>query len=115
MATKGEKLKVEQQRAASAAHPKRRSHASAAKWAAARGRIGVVGAKPHNEARRAARNSTYELEFSGTKRPSRKSGRKSATRSKNDGALRVTQVARIASPQARAARSRGPTRAMSGR
>jgi hypothetical protein len=105
MATKGERAKAEQERAASAAHPKRRGHASAAKWAAARGRRGVGGTGPHNEARRAARNSTYELEASATARRSRKSTRKSATRSKNDGALRVTRVARVASAQARSSGS----------
>jgi hypothetical protein len=107
MATKGERAKVEQERAASAKHPKRLPHASAAKWAAARGRRGADGPGPHNEARRAGRNSAYELEVSATKRPSRKSTRKSATRSKRDGSLRVTRVTRVASAQARASRSSG--------
>src|SRR3954464_9984749 len=108
MATKGERLKVEAQREAHA----KRAHASqesAGKRAAQRGRTKNRLPNPtsHNEAPRVAKNSAYELEAAATPRPSRKSTRRSPTHLKTDSALRITEMNRNASPQARAQRPGG--------
>jgi hypothetical protein len=103
MATKSERFKAEQQRASRAAHPKRPPGGRSGK----RGGRGDGNPVPpsHNAAPRAGRNSSYELEASaGGQRPSRKSSRKSAGRSKPDSALRIKAMNRTASPQARATR-----------
>jgi hypothetical protein len=103
VATKGERAKAEQQRAAHAVHPPKASRDSAGKRAAARGRR--KDGAPHNEAPRAARKSSYQFEVSATARPSRKSTRRSATtRVKPDAPLRITTMNRIASPKQRASR-----------
>jgi hypothetical protein len=109
MATKGERFKAEAQREAQAGHPKKAPKTSAARRAAARGRgkQAVPNPASHNQARRVARNSTYELEVSATTRPSRKSSRKSPTHVKPDGPLRITAMNRVASPKARAGRPSG--------
>jgi hypothetical protein len=60
----------------------------------------------HNEAHRLDRKSTHALEEGGA-RPSRKSTRGSANRSKSDSAQRITARVRNASPEARATRKSG--------
>ena len=57
----------------------------------------------HNQARRAAKNSPYELEpASAGTRPSRKSTRRSPTHLKTDSALRLRTMAKNAAPTTRA-------------
>jgi hypothetical protein len=109
MATKGERFKAEQQRAAHAGRPRHESHESAAKRAAARGRMKDLVPNPaaHNQAPRAARNSLYEHEVSVTTRPSRKSTRKSPTHIKTDATLRITTMNKNAAPRNRAGRRSG--------
>jgi len=104
MATKGERFRAAQERAAQAGTAKRRSQASAGKRAAARGRRKGPNPASHNDSVRAARKSNFELEISATTRPSRKSTRKSTTRIKPDSSLRLTTVTRGATPSVRAAR-----------
>jgi hypothetical protein len=58
----------------------------------------------HNESERAARKSSYEMEFATTARPSRKSTRKSSNRQKPDSGLRMTAVNRLATPSRRTTR-----------
>ena len=60
----------------------------------------------HNEAHRLDRKSTHALEQSDA-RPSRKSTRGSANRSKSDSAQRIAARVRNASPEARATRKSG--------
>ncbi len=96
MATRSERFKAQMQRLA---HGKRLP----APESRPRTRI------THNEAARAAKNSSYELEGSGTARPSRKSTRRSPTHVKTDSALRITTMNRNASPQARSQRRGGKT------
>jgi hypothetical protein len=60
----------------------------------------------HNESQRAARNSSYEMEFAATPRPSRKSTRKSSNRQKTDSALRTTAMSQLVAPSRRASRSK---------
>ncbi len=98
MATKAERFKAEQQRAAGLDHGKRKAK-----------RVGrqqnALSRPSHNTAPRAGRNSLYALEASpDAKRPSRKSTRKSATHIKTDSALRITVMNKTASPKARAER-----------
>jgi len=109
MATKGERFKAEQQRAAQAGRVQESGHDSAGKRAAARGRIKGRLPNPasHNEGARAARNSSYQFETSATARPSRKSTRKGATRTKTDAALRIAAMNRNAAPRNRAVRRGG--------
>lgn len=94
MATRSERFKALMQRLA---HGKR----TPAPKAPPRTRI------THNEAARAAKNSSYELEGSGSARPSRKSTRRSPTHVKTDSALRITTMNRNASPHARSQRRGG--------
>ena len=112
MATKAERAKAEQQRAAQAAHAPKPGHESAGKRAAARGRRKDREPSPasHNEGRRAGRKSAYQLEVGASGRPSRKSTRRGATtRVKPDAPLRIATMNRIASPKQRASRpSRNP-------
>jgi hypothetical protein len=107
--TKAERFKVEQQRAAHAAHAKTPGHASAGKRARARGRHKdrIPNPASHNEGSRAARDSIYEHEISATTRPSRKSSRKSPGRIKTDSPLRITTLNRNATPKMRWARPSG--------
>jgi len=110
VATKGERAKTEQQRAAHAAHAKKAGHQSAGARAAARGRRKDRAPNPasHNENGRAERKTPYQFEVSATDRPSRKSSRRgSKTRVKPDGPLRITAMNRIASPKQRASRPSG--------
>jgi hypothetical protein len=109
MATKGERFKAEAQRAAHATKPRKDKHEPAGKRAARRGRYKerIPNPTSHNEAPRAARKSSYELEVSLTARPSRKSGRKSHNRQKTDSSLRIKEMNRNASPRARAGRPSG--------
>jgi hypothetical protein len=111
MATKGDRFRVAQERAAQDGRPKRVGYVSAGKRAAERGRRMYLVPNPaaHNDGARAARKSNFELEISATTRPSRKSTRKSTTRIKPDSSLRLAAVNRSAAPSARAA-SRGGTR-----
>ena len=106
MATRAERFRAEQQRAAHDGKPKEAGHDPAGKRARQRGRIKDRYPNPtsHNEAPRSAKNSAYELEPSTSARPSRKSTRRSPTHIKADAPLRVTTVIRNASPQARAQR-----------
>lgn len=112
MATKGDRYRAAQERAAQSGRPKRSGHTSAGLRAAARGRRKdrVPNPTSHNDAARAARKSKYELEISATTRPSRKSTRKSTTRSKPDSSLRLVAVNRSAAPSMRAARRAGARR-----
>ena len=107
--TRGERFKVEQQRAAHARHAHAPGQASAGWRARARGRSKdrIPNQASHNEAARAARNPTYEHEVSATTRPSRKSSRKSPGHIKTDSPLRIAAMNRNASPKQRSAR---PTR-----
>jgi hypothetical protein len=109
VATKGERARVEQQRAAHARHAAKKGHDSAGKRAAARGRIKDRPPNPasHNEGRRAARKSPYQFEVSATTRPSRRSSRRGTTRVKPDAPMRLTAMARVASPKQRASRRTG--------
>src|SRR5258708_7342636 len=106
MATKAERAKVEQQRAANAGHPKKQAYESAAKRAAARGRgrTGAANSTSHKEAPRVGGRSPYEPEVSATKRPSRKSSRRSPAHLKPDAPLRIAAMNRLASPKQRASR-----------
>jgi len=110
LATKGERARAEQQRAAQATHPKRKGHDSAGKRAAARGRRKdrLPNPESHNETERGERTSPYLFEVSATARPSRKSTRRSGTRAKPDAPLRLTTTMnRVATPKARATRPSG--------
>jgi hypothetical protein len=109
MATKGERERAEQQRAAQAKHPKRKGHDSAGKRAASRGRRKDRLPNPasHNETSRAERTSPHLFEVSATDRPSRKSSRRSGTRAKPDAPLRSRTTNRVASPKQRASRPSG--------
>jgi hypothetical protein len=98
MATRSDRFKAEMQREA---HGKK---AAALSKAAPRDEVPPRVRVTHNEAARAGKNSSYELESSGTARPSRKSTRRSPTHVKTDSALRITAMNRNASPQARARR-----------
>jgi len=98
MATRSERFKAQMQREA---HGKKASARSAA---APRDEIRPRVRVTHNEAARAAKNSSYELEASAGARPSRKSTRRSPTHVKTDSALRITAMNRNASPQARSQR-----------
>jgi hypothetical protein len=94
MATKGERFKAEAQRAAHGVQPPRppeHNHIS----------------KPHNPGPTHTKNSVYELELSGTARPSRKSTRKSLNRAKVDHGLHMATLNRTSSPKARADRGSG--------
>jgi hypothetical protein len=102
MATKAERFKAEQQRAARANHTKRRPRRKAQKRRAPG--AGNPIRPSRNAAPSAGRNSSYELEASASGRPSRKSSRKSATRVKTDAPLRIKTMMLSASPQARAVR-----------
>jgi hypothetical protein len=106
MATKGERERVEQERAAHANHPKRKTHESAGKRAAARGRSKdrMPSPESHNQAERAERASPYQFEVSATGRPSRKSSRRSDSRTKPDAPLRITTMNLISTPKQRATR-----------
>lgn len=106
MATKAERERAARERAAQAKHPKRQARISAGKRAAARGRRKdrVPNPESHNETERAERSSPYLFEVSATRRPSRKSSRRSGTRSKPDAPLRITVMNRVASPEQRATR-----------
>jgi len=86
-----------------------RKKASAQSAAAPREEVRPRVRVTHNEAARAAKNSSYELEGSGTARPSRKSTRRSPTHVKTDSGLRITAMNRIATPQARSERRGGKT------
>jgi hypothetical protein len=98
MATKAERFKAEQQRAARLDHGKRKTGAVQRKQ-------DPTPRASHNAAPRAGRNSVYELEPSpDAKRPSRKSSRKSATHIKTDSALRIAVMNKTTSPKARAER-----------
>jgi len=107
--TRGERLKVEQQKAAHARHAHAPGHASAGWRARARGRNKdrIPNQASHNEGARAARNPTYEHEVSATTRPSRKSSRKSPGRIKTDSPLRLAAMRRNAMPKQRSARPSG--------
>ena len=107
--TKGERLKVEQQRAAHARHANAPGHASAGWRARARGRRKerIPNPASHNESARAARDPTYEHEVSATSRPSRKSSRKSPGRIKTDSPLRLAAMHRNATPKQRSSRPNG--------
>jgi hypothetical protein len=109
MATKGERERSAQQRAAQAKHPKRKAHDSAGKRAAARGRRKdrLPNPESHNETNRGERTSPYLFEPSATGRPSRKSTRRSGTRAKPDATLRIRAMNRVASPRQRATRRSG--------
>ena len=111
MATKGDRFRTAQERAAQDGRPKRVGYISAGKRAAERGRSKDMIPNPaaHNDGARAARKSNFQLEISATTRPSRKSTRRSTTRIKPDSSLRLAAVNRSTSPGARAA-SRGAKR-----
>jgi hypothetical protein len=100
---------VEQERAASANHPKRKARDSAGKRAEARGRRKdrIPNPGSHNETDRAERTSPYLFEVSATGRPSRKSSRRSGTRAKPDAPLRIRAMNRVATPEQRATRPSG--------
>ena len=59
--------------------------------------------------KRSARKATYALEAPREGRPSRKSSRKSANRSKPDSALNITESVRKGSPEERYRRARART------
>ena len=96
MATRSERFKAQMQRLA---------HGKKAPATEVQPRVRST----HNEAARAAKNSSYELESSGSARPSRKSTRRSPTHVKTDSALRIVAMNRNASPQARSQRRGGKT------
>jgi hypothetical protein len=113
MATRSERFKAEMEQAASHANraakpaPTRAELAARAepRTAQARARARVS----HNDAPRVAKNSSYEIESSGSLRPPRKSTRRSPTHVKTDSALRIAAMNKNASPQARAQRRGGKT------
>jgi hypothetical protein len=109
LATKAERFRVEQQRAAHARHAPKQDHTPAGKRARGRGRRkdGIPNPGSHNEGARAARGSLYEHEISAATRPSRKSSRKSAGRTKTDATLRIATMTRKATPKLRRARASG--------
>jgi hypothetical protein len=118
MATKAERFKSDAQREA---HVKNRPH-GAGEGSAGDGirapRSTKAGSKTiskngspnptsHNEAPRIGKGGTYELEPSTTARPPRKSTRRSPAHLKTDSSLRIKNMNRTASPQARAGRRGG--------
>jgi hypothetical protein len=107
--TRAERFQVAQQRAAQAAKAKHPDHTSAGKRARSRGRLKdrIPNPASHNEGVRAGRDGTYEHEVSATARPSRKSSRKSPGRIKAGTVLRLTAMARNASPKQRSGRATG--------
>ena len=109
MATRGERFKSDTQRAAHAKKAPRVARETASKRAQERGRTtkGSVGNHtPHNDAARVAKNSVYELEAGAGAHPSRKSTRRSPGHIKTYSALRIAEVNRMSSPQAREQRRR---------
>lgn len=111
MATRSERFKAEMERTAHAKRMTKPARVPALKRAALAALVELRPgeARPrarisHNEASRAAKNSSYELESSASSRPSRKSTRRSPTHVKTDSALRITAMNRNASPQARSQR-----------
>jgi hypothetical protein len=111
MATRSQQLKAQNQRAAQERKAKKLSK-RAAKQVVKRERPMERYPNPtsHNEAPRAAKNGLYELEPGQTNRPSRKSTRRSPTHIKTDSSLRLTAMARNASPRARSAQAGKPLR-----
>jgi hypothetical protein len=109
MATKAERFKAETLRAAHGLRPPGHNHDTAGKRAIARGRRKDRLPNPtsHNEAPRSAKNSAYEIEYSQTSRPPRKSGRISASHLKTDSGLRIRVMNENASPRSRAGRGAG--------
>jgi hypothetical protein len=118
MATKAERFKADAQREA---HVKNRPHGVDKDGAGDGDRVSRsidAGSKPgskarstnptsHNEAPRIGKDGTYELEPSTTARPPRKSTRRSPAHLKTDSSLRIKNMNRTASPQARAGRRGG--------
>ena len=109
MATRAQRFRVEQERAAHARHAQTPSHTSAGKRARGRGRRKdrIPNPASHNEGARAARGGVYEHEVSATTRPSRKSSRKSPRHIKADTTLRIATMTRNATPKLRQARPTG--------
>jgi hypothetical protein len=126
MATKAERFKADAQREA---HVKNRPHGADKHGAGDGDRVprsidagseagskagSKTGSKArstnptsHNEAPRIGKDGTYELEPSTTARPPRKSTRRSPAHLKTDSSLRIKNMNRTASPQARAGRRGG--------
>jgi hypothetical protein len=104
MATKSEQYRANEQRQSRAQKPKKRRTEPAA---GARGRSRTSA--------RIAKKATYALERGQAKRPSRKSTRKSAHRSKTDAGLVGREELRTTSPEARFARSRARAKGVKGR
>jgi hypothetical protein len=100
MATKTQQFRVDVQRSAQGATGKK-APSRAAKAANGRDKDRYPNPASHNESRRAAKNSPYELEPAQSPRPSRKSTRRSPTHVKTDSALRIRAVNRHASPESR--------------
>ena len=109
MATKAEQFKAETLRAAHGLRPPGHTHETAGKRAAERGRRKDRLPNPtsHNENAREVKKSAYEIEYSQTARPPRKSGRISASHLKTDSSLRIRAMNQNASPTARAGRESG--------
>jgi hypothetical protein len=107
VATRAERLKTQQERAAQ----RRKAAAAAAGKAPARKprkKDRIPNQASHNEApTRGRRRSRYEFEVSLTERPSRKSTRKSSNRQKTDSALRTRTMSQNAQPRTRAGRRSG--------
>src|SRR5689334_3258570 len=94
MATKSERFRAKEQRAASInGSPKIRPE---------RSRPGAAPGERTRAKKHAGRKASYALETTTTGRPSRKSTRKSANRSKPDTNLNLRETRQKTSPEARA-------------
>jgi hypothetical protein len=111
MATKGEQLKAENQRAA---HAQKRKKVSQKVTRSYRSKDRYPNPTSHNESPTEAKNSVYELEPGQSTRPSRKSTRRSPTHIKTDSTLRITTVSRNSSPTARFSQRKTPSGASKG-
>jgi hypothetical protein len=112
MATKAEKFRARQQRKANPAKPKARPKprrdqpidTSRPGVSATDRKAGSSSTAERNRSKRAAGKAGARLEDSASGRPSRKSTRKSANRTKRTTNLQRRQTRRVASPKARAKR-----------
>jgi hypothetical protein len=121
MATRAEKFRALSERANSKKKPKRRPKPTAARAAGARAKAraamverhdGTGARVPHNAAPRIEKSgSAYELEATSSRRPSRKSTRKSPGHVKPDTSMRIRATGRSVSPESRSGRrARRPRR-----
>lgn len=95
MATKAEQFKAENER----------THKPKAGIRPKRSKPGAPAAARTKDKKHAAKKATYALEETDAKKPTRKSTRKTANRSKADSARNITEQVKKDSPTARARKS----------